>query len=226
MNRITTLTLAPANKSANNIALSQTPGAAGNLTLNGSTVSGGVATLDMARRVGITSAGADTGRTFTVTGTDRLGRYLQEAVTGPGSGLTVYTVNDFLTVTQIAVDAATAGAITVGTGDKLSSQWLPVDRKKAQNLGFAVKVTGTINYTVEYTRDDPFTAGVGNLGPGPVQSPVLTPFPHSVVAAQTGNKDGDFIGQGLSAVRVTINTYTNGATLTAVFDPAGIMAVT
>jgi hypothetical protein len=35
---------------ANGIALSQTPGAAGNLTLNGSLVTAGVAILDVARR--------------------------------------------------------------------------------------------------------------------------------------------------------------------------------
>jgi len=225
MHRIETVTLAPANKTANGIAQSQTPGAGGNLTLNGSLVSGGVGTFDIARRVGITSAGADTGRTFTVTGTDRYGRYLQEALAGPGSGLTVYTVNDFLTVTQVAVDAATAGAITVGSGDKVSSQWLIVDRKKAQNLGFGVKVTGTINYTIEHSRDDPFSALVGILPPGNVVTPVLTPFAHATAASKTANFDADYIGQGISAVRLTINTYTNGATATAVFDPAGIMVL-
>src|ERR1700691_2559563 len=69
-----------ASASANNIALSQTPGAAGALTLNGSTVTGAVATLDNPRRVLITTA--DTTHTFTVTGTTPTGATISEVV-GP-----------------------------------------------------------------------------------------------------------------------------------------------
>jgi hypothetical protein len=222
-NRPFRASLAPANKSGNNIAQSQTPGGAGNLTLNGSAVSGGVGTYDIARRVAITSAGADTGRTFTVTGTDRYGRALSEAVTGPGAGLTVYSTSDFLTVTQIAVDAATAGAITVGQGDKVSSQWFPLDRRNAENLGFGIVVTGTINYTVEHTYEDPFSAMVGVQPNAGTPSPVLTPFAHSVVAAKTANQDGSYVGIPPTAVRVTINSYSNGATLVGSFSPGSIL---
>lgn len=61
-----TKTLAAA--SVNAIAQSQSLGAAGNVTLNGATASGGLATLDTQRRVLITSAGNDSGISFTVFG--------------------------------------------------------------------------------------------------------------------------------------------------------------
>ena len=54
-----TLTLTLQATNANGIALSQSRGSAGNLTLNGSLVSGGVANLVTAQFVGITSNGND-----------------------------------------------------------------------------------------------------------------------------------------------------------------------
>ena len=54
--------------SANSICTSQTPSGAGALTLDGSTVSGGVANLGSMAYVYITSAGNDSGRTFSVSG--------------------------------------------------------------------------------------------------------------------------------------------------------------
>lgn len=222
MNRLTRVSLAPANKAATNLAQSQTPGAAGNLTLNGAAVTSGVGTFDIPRRVAIASGGADSGRTFTITGTDRYGRAMTEALAGPASA-TVLSVNDFLTVTQIAVDAATAGAITAGQGDKVSTQWLPVDRRNAENLGFNIVVTGTINYTVEHTYEDPFTPGVGVLPAAGLAAFSLTPYAHASIAAQTSNKDGSYVGIPITAVRVTINSYTNGATLVANFAPGAIL---
>lgn len=109
--------------SANNIAQSQDPSGAGNLTLNGSAVSGGVATLDNARRVGITSASDDSALTFTITGTDRYGRAQTEIVTGAsGTPSTVAeSKKDFLTVSNVAV-SGNSGAVTVGTTAKASSK--------------------------------------------------------------------------------------------------------
>lgn len=98
---------------ADGISTSQTPGAAGNLTITGALASGGVATLGYGRKVTITSAGNDSGRTFTVTGTDENGNAQTESITGPNIGTSTGTKN-FLTVTQIAIDAAAAGAITAG----------------------------------------------------------------------------------------------------------------
>lgn len=100
---------------ADGVCQSQTPAAGGvqNLTINGALSSGGVATFVAARLITITSAGADSGRTFTVTGTDVNGFAQTEAITGPAT-TTVTGTKYFRTVTQVSVDANTAGAITVG----------------------------------------------------------------------------------------------------------------
>ena len=89
MNRVTSVTLAPAAAVANNIATAQTVGAPGNLVLNGALVAGGVATMDVPRRVGITAVSDETAKTFTVYGTDRNDRVISEAIAGPGAGATV-----------------------------------------------------------------------------------------------------------------------------------------
>ena len=66
--------------SANNIALSQTPGGAGALTLNGSLVVGGVAILDVPRQVRITTTADETAKTFTIKGTDWAGSPISEVM--------------------------------------------------------------------------------------------------------------------------------------------------
>ena len=97
-----TLTLSLASASANNIAASQTPLTGGNLTINGAAASGGVATLDVARRVLISTLGGDnTGITFTVYGTGNNNLVQNEAILG-GNSAAVYTNHDFKTVTRIA----------------------------------------------------------------------------------------------------------------------------
>jgi hypothetical protein len=100
---------------ADGVCQSQTPAAGGvqNLTINGALASGGVATFVAARFITITSAGADGGRTFTVTGTDVNGNAQTESITGPAT-TTVTGTKYFRTVTQVSVDGNTAGAITVG----------------------------------------------------------------------------------------------------------------
>lgn len=151
------LTVGPfAAASANNICLSQTPGAAGNLTINGALASGGVATLDVARRVLFTFAGNETGKTFVVYGTDRNGVSITESVAGVNA-TTTYTVLDFKTVTQISISAAAAGALTVGTNGIASSAPVVLDANGPPQISLQVAVSGTINYTIQQTLDDPFS---------------------------------------------------------------------
>lgn len=145
----------------NGISLSQTPLAGGNLTINGALASGGVASLDTQRRVIITSAGDDSGRTFTVYGTDDGGHAISQAVTGANAGAATTTL-DFKTVTRIAVDAATAGAVIAGTNGVGATPWINLDTLlNPFNLGIGAVVTGTINFSAQFTYDnpsDPFTA--------------------------------------------------------------------
>ena len=96
------------------VCQSQTPAAGGeqNLTINGALSSAGVATFTAARFLTIASAADDSARTFTVTGTGVTGAVQTETIAGPAT--TVTGTLFFRTVTQVTVDDAAAGAITVG----------------------------------------------------------------------------------------------------------------
>lgn len=150
--RPVTVTVGPlAAASANNIALSQTPGAAGSLTLNGSLVSGGIATLDNPRRVLITTA--DTTHTFTVTGATPTGSVISESLLiVAGSS---YTAQDFATVTKITISGGATGAVTVGTNGIASTPWVRLDEWADPAVSIMTDVVGTVNYTVQSTSDDP-----------------------------------------------------------------------
>lgn len=137
--------------SANNVALSQTPGAAGALTLNGSLVAGGVAVLDNPRRILITTA--DTTHTFTVTGATPTGSVITEVV-GPIT-TSAFTAQDFKTVTSVTINAAATAAVTVGTNGIASTPWVRLDEWASPPVGIQCDVTGTVNYTVQSTYDDP-----------------------------------------------------------------------
>ncbi len=189
-------TYALAAADADAISLSQAPLGAGNLTITGVYASGGVATMDAPRVVGIASDGNDSGKTFTVYGTDANGNAISEAVTGPNAA-TASTVNNFSTVTRVAINAASVGNITVGTTAVGADAWVPLDYVQAPfNIGLYVIVTGTVNYTVQYTPHDVFD---------PTAQPVA--FNHSYMAAQTASMSGNFAFP-CRAARIKINSGT------------------
>lgn len=186
----TATSLAPTAAAANNICLSQTPGAAGNLTINGSLASGGVATLDIARRVLVTTVSDESGKTLTITGTNRYGDSISEVMTGPNA-TTGYTELDFKTVTQIAVSAAFTGAVTVGTNAIASTAWFPLNRDLTPaNTVFEIDITGSFTCACEFTLQDTATTN----GPFKVHTNTLG----SVTADAVGN----FV-MPVSAVRLT-----------------------
>lgn len=149
-----TLTLSLAAASANNIATTQTLVAAGNLTLNGSTVTSGVATLDKARRVLITSTNDDHLVNWTVTGTGDNGAVFSETLAG-SNGSTSQTVHDFKTITRISADAALAGNVTVGTSSVGSTQpWVVDAWANPAEFGYVISVSGTVTYTIQSAVDD------------------------------------------------------------------------
>jgi hypothetical protein len=204
---------------ANNIALAQTLAGAGNLILNGALVAGGVATLDVPRRVGITAVADETAKTFTVTGTDRFGCTISEVLVGPGVGLTVATTKDYKTVTNIAGSAALAGNVTVGTTQTVSSQWVPIDRTDVYNLGVSVQVGAVVpTYSVEYTLDDPFSPGVGV---NPVTDFYLKPYPLTALDAKNTSLASAFVTP-ITAVRLTLTAFAANASAKATFAPGPV----
>jgi hypothetical protein len=157
MSRVITVTVGPmAAASATNISASHSYGAAGNLTLDGSTVTGGVAILDQPRRVLITSAGNDSSVTFTVYGTDWNNQSTSEALVGasgaPGS---VFTKTDFKTVTRIAISGASASTVTVGTNSTASTRPVLLDPFGFARVSQQVDASGgTVTASIENTLDD------------------------------------------------------------------------
>lgn len=67
------------------------------------------------------------------------------------------------------------------------------------NVGFGVIVTGTVDYTVQHTFDDPATG-------------FTTWFSHPSVAGETANADGNYAFP-VSGIKVLVNSGTGTATL-------------
>jgi hypothetical protein len=89
---------------------SVTPSEAGSLTLAATQPS----INGCGYKVSLTTAGDESGVTFTVVGTGVNGLPITETFAGPSSATTVTTTNYFSSVSSISVDDGTDGAITLG----------------------------------------------------------------------------------------------------------------
>ncbi len=174
-------TKAMAGSSTTAVAAAQLVSAGAAFTINGSSASAGAAIFDTQRRVLITSAGNDGAVTFTVRGTNDSGAGIIDSFTG-GSASATYSNLDFKTVTQVSASGQTTTA-SVGTNGIGSTPWLNLNTHVAPaNTSIAANTSGTVNYTVQYTYDDP-----NNL-PSGVSYPQA--FNHVTLAAQTATLDG------------------------------------
>jgi hypothetical protein len=193
---------------ATGIATSQALTAGTKMTLNGSLVSGGVATLDTggaARRVIITPAGNETTNSFTIVGTDRYGRPQTEVLAGVNNPAVAQSTKDFKTVTSITptnngAGNASAGTNGVGSSAPMIADWNP----NGNQIGCTTVVTGTVNYTIEEARDD--LAPAWDLT---INNPtwVADPTFNALTAIASGNLPGPF-----TMIRVTINSGTGSVT--------------
>lgn len=195
--------------SANNIAQSQTPGASGVFTLNGALVVNGVAILDKPRRVLFTTAADESAKTITLVGTDWNGNAISETITGPNA-TTGFTIRDFATVTSITASAAFTGAVTVGTNGIASSRPIRFDTWASAQIALAVDVTGTVNYTVQQTLDDPNDPA----NPVAYTSAVWLDHPDTAVVAATASKQANY-GYPPSWCRITLNSGTGTVVMKA-----------
>jgi len=203
----------PVDVDDNGICAAQQAAEAGNLALDGDLVSGGVATLDYARQIGIASTGNLSGVDFTVTGTDADGRAQSETLAGPSND-TVETAKYFKTVTQVAVNGAVGTDVIVGTVDEIATQTIPIDRSSSLAASIGVDITGTINYTVQQTLEH-----VQQDGFNPQQDAAW----HNITAL--ASKTADLTGEamiGATAIRLLVNSYSSTAELQMhVVQPSG-----
>ena len=136
------------------LSVSTTLSGSGNLTLGGASTSGGSATFSKGNKVTITSAGDDSARTFTITGTNDSGQSQNEQITGANAG-TAEGTKLFKTITQISVDGATTGNVTAG---HLFSQTYAL----ASSLNGTVdvtKISSTADSLLRYVLTDPLLLG-------------------------------------------------------------------
>lgn len=191
--------------SANAICLSQTP-AAGALTINGALASGGVATLDAPRRVLITTSGNESAKTFVITGTNLTNQVVSESITGPNAS-TVQSVLDYKTVTSITISATAAAALTVGTNGVAASAWVRFDEWAPSDISIQCTASGTVNYTVQQTLDDP------NRPTNPVGVAAVTwvPSPDTNLIAATGTIQSNYAFMPTYA-RILLNSGTGSVT--------------
>ena len=217
MSNPSTLTLQLAASVANGVCLAQAPVAAGALTLNGSLVTAGVATLDkVARRAQIASTGADGSVVFTLAGTSRNGVPQRETITGVTSTNSVTSQLDYLTLTSVTSSAATAGNITVGTNGVGSSVWV-VDNFLATFWALAGVIVGPLGtlYTLEFTYDDPNGQGALTLtvlpqqwAMNPASNVPANAYAFPAIASAQGTNFFTFADQPIFAHRLTINSGT------------------
>lgn len=149
LGRIYVWDVIPQALAANNIAASQTPAAAGTLTLTAgagvtsvTTNNGTVLQLDVPRAVSVTTgAGTPTSRNFTVSGYDYYGQAMSEVIASSGTASTaVNGKKAFYQISSISVSGGTVVAITVGTTDILG---IPVRVTNAAYIA-SVKTNSTL----------------------------------------------------------------------------------
>jgi hypothetical protein len=176
-------------------------------TMHGTLTSGGTFTSadGLGRIIAITDAGTDdqSGATYTLTGTDADGYVQTEAITGPTADATVESTKYFLTITSITIasPAATSTA-DIGTVDEVATSTVPLDMYAETALNVIAELTGTANWDIQVTNNDPFN---DLTTVGWVVEPNWD--------GKSANTTAAFAAPGYRAMRVIFNTYTDTAEL-------------
>jgi hypothetical protein len=156
--------------------------------------------------VTITSAGDDTGVTFTITGTRPGGGTQTETVTGANIGAALSTLT-FATVTSIAISGASAAAVEAGFTQSGYSDWYPMDiYTPNQVTSISATVSGTVNYDIQYTNEDPFDRTI-------TQTAVAHPATSGAFTGATTNQTHSSTTL-MRAIRYKINSGTGTIRLT------------
>lgn len=96
--------------------------------------------------------------------------------------------------------------VSDASGGAKNSSAIVLDYYGRPEVSLQVVVTGTVNYTVQQTLDNPLTAGV---------TPTWFSHPDPNLVAQTVNRQGNY-AYIPTAVRIVLNSGTGSVVLTAV----------
>jgi len=167
----------------------------------------GPATLDTARRIGIVSAGNDTGITFAITGYDWTGSNIYtETLTG-ASGGTATSVLDYSAILSIKSSAAVASTLTIGTVASAGSPWARLDEFAAMGpTSLQIDGSGTINWTVQQTLDD--VTGSSNIVLPSAVKWVIHPDTNLQASTVTTGVQSNY-AYPPKLVRIILNSQTN-----------------
>lgn len=194
-----------AGASANYYVTSVTPTSGTLLTLSHTQ------TPDKPRRLSVAYGNEGSARTLIVTGQQQVnGPLVTETINIPsgGGGSPVQSALDYYSLTSILPGGGGfTAAITVGTNGVASTAWVFLDVDSFAPTALQVVVSGTVNYTVEQTLDDPNDPVIA-LGPGG-----LTWIPHSVLVSKTANAQDNYAYAPL-LTRCTLNSGTGSCTFT------------
>lgn len=189
---------------ANGVFADQTLGGAGDFTLNGAGVTGGewVSPDGFAKQIGFESTGNISGVTFTVTGFQDTHRNipLTEALAGPNNA-TVETSGYFAVITSISAGAAVGTNTEAGPVDEAVSDIIPTNWRSPE-LSVDVRVTGTIDYSLQQTFDDLATPSSINF----------IDCDDTDLVGATASQRTSYTGVP-TAIRMKVNSYSSGAAL-------------
>jgi hypothetical protein len=190
---------------ADSIVSAQSLSVSGAITLDGVLVSNGVATLTVPAVLTAYSQ-ASSSINFVVTGTGPAGQSQVETLAVTASG-TITGSLSFATVTGIVASAAAASTISIGNGVPGYTGWLPLDiYTPNQVTNISAKTSGTVNYSVEYTNEDPFDLSIQQLA---------VAHPNASLTASTKDET-QFTTTLMRAVRLKINSGDGSVRFTVV----------
>lgn len=198
----------------NSVFEDQTLGGAGNFTLDGVDVNADgewVSPDGFAHQVSFESTGNLSGATFTITGySDTLKNHLiTEDVTGPNA-TTVESSKYFAVITQIASDGAVGTNCEAGFVDEAVTDPITLDIKaKNFEVGIGATVTGTINFTLQHSYDNPQDG-----------AEAMTWFDDGTISADTANAESNYTTHK-RASRMKVNSYSTGAAVEVTWIQGG-----
>ncbi len=143
------------------------------------------------------------GKTITIVGTDSDGAVQSETITGPGASATVTSTYYYKTLTSVTFSSTIApDTVDVSYSTAFASPTYPLNWRGGLPY-IDVVVSGTINYTVQYTGD------LVNQGSSPPFN-WLSDSSSSLTGATASQSNG-FVVVPI-AIRLITASYSNGAT--------------
>ena len=119
------------------------------------TLTAGAASIAYPAQLNLVTSANYTGINFTVTGTGATGQTQTEVIAGPNTG-SASSVLFYKSVTSIVSSGGVGGgAVSVGTTGVTSTRWVYFDSWSTGTTALQCNVSGTVNYTVQSTLDDP-----------------------------------------------------------------------